>query len=344
MDQQPVTEVHLPNRPQSNTPQPVSKTNTYLIALACILILLVTGISSYFFIILKKHNSGQQSRAFTQIQSVPSPTSITPPVQEWETLESPYCGISVQYPSTWEATLEEKDGCIFSINSPDEEGSLIQILSLFYDDIAWEELLKRDEFKIATPITVAGAQGILMNYDSNDFNYLGENLSAFRHVYFHKGNLIAWVAFSGDVNNPETLKEFDRFISSIRLTQRDEFYNKVDIDTKFSARKANDFIRRSDVNAILNAIRQFKLDGKTLRSEFPTQPQQISKKGVDLCSQLVPTYLGSFPVDPNYGEDVLSAQCSGDYNTYYSIVKNDDGTITVSAPNAELGETISVSE
>ena len=115
--------------------------------------------------------------------------------------------------------------------------------------------------------------------------------------------------------------------------------------------QSNNTKRRSDVNAILNAIDQFAADNKGLLPNGITATnQQIGAASPadptldDLCANLVTKYLAAFPVDPltTNGNPVL-APCPTTYLTNYWVFKSvADNRVTVSAPAAELGETISV--
>ncbi len=104
--------------------------------------------------------------------------------------------------------------------------------------------------------------------------------------------------------------------------------------------------RTANVNAILNAIGQYIADNKgelptgIPTGDYPDDAEEISDADADLCAQLVPTYLPSFPVDPENGDPVIKDDCDG-YDTGYEVV-NTDGRITVGAPNAELSEDIAV--
>ena len=60
---------------------------------------------------------------------------------------------------------------------------------------------------------------------------------------------------------------------------------------------------------------------------------------VDICADVVPTYLASLPMDPSSG---TGTACSGAYNTGYTIAKSAGNRFTVAAPSAEGGATISV--
>lgn len=119
--------------------------------------------------------------------------------------------------------------------------------------------------------------------------------------------------------------------------------------------QANDTKRRSDVNAILNAINQYAADkkGDLTALGIPATSTLIGKTAgeVDLCSALVTKYLAALPVDPTQGVDGLgvkgnAADCitgSGAYETAYKVKQSaDDNRITVSAVAETAGETISV--
>lgn len=111
--------------------------------------------------------------------------------------------------------------------------------------------------------------------------------------------------------------------------------------------QANDTQRRSNVNAILNAIGQYISDNKGTvpdSGDMSTTAKEIKSGsgGVDLCADLVPKYLPSLPVDPDNGSAVTEANC-GSYSTGYSISKaTSTDRITVSATSQVDGSTISV--
>lgn len=108
--------------------------------------------------------------------------------------------------------------------------------------------------------------------------------------------------------------------------------------------KANNAKRYSDINAILNAIGQYAADNKgAIPTAITTSTQTISNTGANICSSLVPLYLASLPVDPSTNNGAAITDCESAYNTTYSIMKGaTDNRVTVSAPGAEVGETISV--
>lgn len=110
--------------------------------------------------------------------------------------------------------------------------------------------------------------------------------------------------------------------------------------------QANNTKRASDVNAILNAIHQYAADNKgAIPAGITTTAQAISDTGANICSALVTTYIAALPTDPSVNNGVAVTDCAavGGYTTGYTVVKSaTDNRITVTAPSAELGQTISV--
>jgi prepilin-type N-terminal cleavage/methylation domain-containing protein len=106
--------------------------------------------------------------------------------------------------------------------------------------------------------------------------------------------------------------------------------------------QANNAQRNSDVNAILNAVHQYSIDNRgSLPASITNSPANIAAASGGICDDLVPTYIAALPVDPTYATGSYT-NCTTAYDLGYSISEDGTGRITVSAPNAELSETISV--
>lgn len=99
--------------------------------------------------------------------------------------------------------------------------------------------------------------------------------------------------------------------------------------------------RRVDVNTILNAVYQYSIDNNgSLPSTITTTSTEICKTG-STCTGLIDLtvlttdgkYVVSIPYDPT------GASTNG---TGYKIAKDANGRVTVNAPSAEQGATISV--
>lgn len=106
--------------------------------------------------------------------------------------------------------------------------------------------------------------------------------------------------------------------------------------------------RWSNVNTILNAVGQRMADNRGVfqtgctAGAIPTSTIRIASSTYKIGSCLVPTYISTMPFDPSDAAAVFNS--TSDYDTGYNIIRDaTTGRVTVSAPSAELGETISVS-
>lgn len=96
--------------------------------------------------------------------------------------------------------------------------------------------------------------------------------------------------------------------------------------------------RQANVESILNALQQYTVDNKgTLCAEVTTTLEYIKSDEADIAECLA-AYLAILPVDPDTG----TWTDDDSYNTGYRIQKNASNQITVSAPSAEGGVTISI--
>lgn len=100
--------------------------------------------------------------------------------------------------------------------------------------------------------------------------------------------------------------------------------------------------RRVDVNTILNATYQYYIDNGSLPASITSTATEVCATGASSCTGLVDlsvltdneTYLPSIPVDPNGACDT-NGVC-------YEISVNANNRVVVTAPDAESGQTISV--
>lgn len=112
-------------------------------------------------------------------------------------------------------------------------------------------------------------------------------------------------------------------------------------------KQANNTKRGSDVTAILNAVQHYAASNRGVYpAGITTSAQTIEKNGgIDICSLLVPTFIAALPVDPLTNNGTTITNCGSAYNTNYTILKGaTNSRITVSAPGAELGATINVTQ
>lgn len=118
--------------------------------------------------------------------------------------------------------------------------------------------------------------------------------------------------------------------------------------------QANDTKRRSDLNAILNAVHQYGADkrGNLAALNIQVWPQYVSNStdtwhtdtygaSLGLCEALVPTYIAALPTDPKWGtlNGVLSngnpvTDCSVTFNTNYIVSLTAAGTSRVAVSSS----------
>ncbi len=107
--------------------------------------------------------------------------------------------------------------------------------------------------------------------------------------------------------------------------------------------KANDAQRIANVSAISSAIAQYIVDNRgDLPTDVTTTLKDIgsSATDADLCDVLVPTYMPAIPTDPSSTHKGAGiTDCDGSYDTNYTVERDTDNRITVTAPDTELGTT-----
>ena len=102
---------------------------------------------------------------------------------------------------------------------------------------------------------------------------------------------------------------------------------------------ADDTKRRSDINAILNAVNQYMVDNNGIApTEITATPTDLGNPGINICTLIVPTYIAALPQDPasGNGADIPAATCAGTYSSGYNISAAGN-RITVDAPGANTG-------
>lgn len=110
--------------------------------------------------------------------------------------------------------------------------------------------------------------------------------------------------------------------------------------------------RRADVNTLINAVYQYAIDNDNIPATIETDAegdcpaddtgvdsaicadgQTCDTSVIDLETTLVSDYLAAIPADPNYTSGL---------DSLYDIVEDSNNRVTVCAPSAEDGQTISV--
>ena len=101
--------------------------------------------------------------------------------------------------------------------------------------------------------------------------------------------------------------------------------------------QANDTKRRSDVNAILNAIHQAGADANgVLPAGIPVAPTPAAViantgTGVTFCNALVPQYIAALPSDPQAANGGVNITSCTTYDTEYLVQQSSNGRVTVTA-------------
>lgn len=118
------------------------------------------------------------------------------------------------------------------------------------------------------------------------------------------------------------------------------------IDPVSQFAKGRNATRKSNLQMILGAVGQNIFDNKGTFScssgAIPTTTTKMasSSGNYNIGPCLVPTYLQNLPVDPSTSGAKYVNETN--YDTVYNIIRNaSTGRVTVSAPAAELGESIS---
>lgn len=103
--------------------------------------------------------------------------------------------------------------------------------------------------------------------------------------------------------------------------------------------------RSFNLQTIMLAVRQNMADQgnetfSCAAGALPTTTKNMASAagGYNIAPCLIPNYLEVMPIDPAASSAYYNSV--SDYNTGYSIVQNSSGSVTVSAPNAELKQTI----
>lgn len=113
--------------------------------------------------------------------------------------------------------------------------------------------------------------------------------------------------------------------------------------------------RENAVTQILNAVQQNRVDnggiftcdpdGDGTNNDIPSTPTAIASgtggAEYNICPCIVPTYIPLLPLDPDPTVGTGANDCTANYDSGYEISQDAQGRVTVSAPAAELGQTIS---
>lgn len=111
---------------------------------------------------------------------------------------------------------------------------------------------------------------------------------------------------------------------------------------------ANNTARRSHATQILNSIGQYIAENKgqlpgEISALVAATPTTLNKTNFpNLCAQLVPTYIPALPTNPTLNTTDISDCTVAAWATGYSIARDANNRITVSADTTDNGAVISV--
>jgi prepilin-type N-terminal cleavage/methylation domain-containing protein len=107
--------------------------------------------------------------------------------------------------------------------------------------------------------------------------------------------------------------------------------------------QANDASRANSIRQVLNSIGAYAADHKgalppAIASGWPIAATEIGDGGsqLNICSDLVPTYISALPEDPSINNGNAITTCTS-YDAGFKVAVDAAGRITVSAPNAAYG-------
>ncbi|MBI4136799.1 hypothetical protein HY469_01940 [Candidatus Roizmanbacteria bacterium] len=108
--------------------------------------------------------------------------------------------------------------------------------------------------------------------------------------------------------------------------------------------QARNISRESHITTLLAVIETYRQDTGALPPQITTTMLNISTTGADLCSEFVPEYIQALPQDPETMSKTnrLITNCEEPYDTGFTIVKNTEDSVTISAPLTEQITPLSV--
>jgi len=174
---------------------------------------------------------------------------------------------------------------------------------------------------------------------------LNMDLLGTRHVQNVNTGGIATLKFfpKGDMSRAEVAEMLFRMTGVSTVSANNQ---NSEVEASLSDAQIRNNQRRLDATRLANAISAYNRDhpGEFLFNENSNLP--IAHAGGDsnnfarICDQLVPDYLSELPADESLDFAYFSS-CDS-YHLGYSVRRNTDGTFTVTASGAELGEYIGV--
>ena len=254
----------------------------------------------------------------------------------WKSASNSYCAATLSYPPEWVVTQNETSNsrCVIEVDQSKEKAAGKFIFTGLKLDGGIEGLVKG--LGQTTPIKFAGMDAYRYVPPLPTTSQSRANVTA---IIGYKNGMIynaTLLNYSKQTNIQEVL---DEMAQKVIIDDRPQAVEITPIADQFAL--SHNSARERYVLEILNAVGQYAAENRgVLPPGIPGVPTEIAKDGYDLCHYIYPDYIAQLPQDPLVGNGILT--CSEAYKTGFMISKSSRDEITISAPRAELGKTISV--
>lgn len=266
-----------------------------------------------------------------------SPPASQPTLSSaWKSASNSYCAARVFYPPEWVVTENETKNfrCVITVvqNKNKKDGKFI--LTGLRLDGGIDGFVKNQPQ--ATPVSFAGMTAY--RYEPI-LPTSTRNTAKVTAIMGYKNGLMYQATMLNYTRQPSLQKVLDEMAGKVEIDTKPQETEITPIADQFAL--SNNSARESQVLEILNAIGQYSAENRgVLPLGIPSVPTEIAKDGYDICPYIYPRYIAQLPQDPLVGKGIIS--CTQSYKTGFMISKSSRNEITISAPRAELGKTISV--
>jgi len=279
----------------------------------------------------------QISKTSATPTALPKAEVAQPTVQpSWKSVSNSMCGVTVSYPPDWGIVLnsESNTECSVILTHATGEAASRFIITGVRSASGWETVKK--DLKTLTPTNFAGIEAYSLAIPQPT-EYVG--VADMKNIIAWKNGIVYQVVLLNYKNEPEMQAVLEQIKETVRISDKPGIAQGKSAENQFA--EANNSKRESAVLQILNAIGQYTAENRgVLPLGIPSVPTEIAKDGYDLCHYIYPGYTAQLPQDPLIGNGILA--CNQAYKTGFMISKSSRNEVTISAPRAELGKTISV--
>ncbi len=199
-------------------------------------------------------------------------------------------------------------------------------------------LLKTDTYKITQKQSDTAIYVIIytMNLPNHGQVENKKKLIVIIFIFLFCIGVIGWIQ-----NKTKFIGKNTKTVPTAIPTEKPSDISKKYTDMNYKVRRSN-MERQSDINSVANAVLMYRAYHGSDIPEITAEKRYISKSEADICKYIVPEYLNSLPIDsyvkpdPNQYEMGGSvSDCNSAYETGYTIEKNIQGRIILTAPHTE---------